>query len=453
MSKMIQDFQDNLLKQNWNNKKIILAISGGIDSMVMASLFHEINQNIVIAHFNYALRGADSEADQQLVESWSKERDIAFYTKKYELGKQLEEEGGNLQELARNLRYNWLEELRLSINFDFIATAHHQSDAIETLLFNFFKGTGIAGLHGILNQNGKIIRPILELKKDAIQKYAQDKSVAWRMDASNEKNDYSRNKIRNQILPLLAEFIPNVQNNLAQNIQRFKEVEMIYLDTIEQHRKGLIEKRGKDIFIPILKLKKVQPLATILYELLKPFGFKSTQTSELLKLIDSETGSILKNEEYKIIKNRNFLIITPNQTSDSTFIAVESFEFTQSVETDLFSIKMKIIEFNETKDWEKISNAAADEVYLDLNKLEFPLILRPWQQGDYFYPLGMNKKKKKVSRFLIDSKVPLHKKEEIWILLSKNKLVWILGFRLDERFKVSKNSKKLVHFKMQQKHA
>lgn len=453
MKNILKDFQENLLKQNWGNKKIILATSGGADSMVMAALFQKSNERIVLAHFNYALRGIESEGDQELVQSWAESQNIPFYTKKFELGKKLEEVSGNLQEIARNLRYDWFEELRISLDFDFIATAHHQLDSVETMLINFFKGTGISGLHGILNQNGKIIRPMLLFKKEEIERYAEEMKVPWRMDSSNKKNDYARNKIRNQVIPLLKEAFPNVENNLTQNIKRFQEVEMIYQDAIEQYKLELLEKRGNDWYIPILKLKKIKPIISILYELLHSFGFKSSQMQSAMNLIEAETGSILKNDRYRIIKNRNFLIITPCLTNESTYIIVENLNKLQSVSNDLFSLKMEVLDYEEENDWNIIKCAKANEAYLDLDKLEFPLVIRPWKHGDYFYPLGMQKKKKKVSRFLIDSKIPLHKKEQIWVLMDKNKFVWLFNFRIDERFKVTKSTKKLAHLKLNIKSA
>jgi len=445
---MIQELEQMLHMHKWTGKKIILAISGGADSMVMAALFRMANQNIVIAHFNYALRAEESEGDQQLVRVWAEKYEIPFYTKKFELGKLLEKEGGNLQELARNLRYQWFEELRLSLGFDFIATAHHQQDSVETLLINFFKGTGIAGLHGILPENGKIIRPMLGFKKEEILRFAKKKQIPWRMDSSNKKNDYARNKIRNQVLPLISEIFPTVQENLKNNMERFHETEILYNESIERYKKLLLEQRVKDWYIPVLKLKQCKPLFSILYELLKPFGFKSAQIPDIIKLVDAETGKIVQNNDFKIIKNRGFLIITANEIQESSFVMIEQSQQMQQIETELFILKTRILPFQESKDEKEIEAATRNEVYVDLNELEFPLYLRPWKQGDYFYPLGMNKKKKKISRFLIDNKIPLHEKEKVWVLESKSRVVWVLGFRLDERFKVTPNTKRILHLKL-----
>lgn len=444
---MIQKFESILQQNHWHGK-VVIAVSGGADSMVLAALFHQANRDIVLAHFNYGLRKEDSEKDQELVAEWALSNNIPFYFKKFDLGDFLKREGGNLQETARELRYEWLEQIRKELNFDLIATAHHQGDSIETLLINFFKGTGITGLHGILPQKGKVIRPLLSFKKSEVVDFAEVHNVPWRLDKSNEGNDYLRNKIRNQLLPLITEALPSVEDNLQANIKRFSETEILYKESIERYRKKLIEFRGKDRYISILKLRKSPALFSITYELLKPFGFSSGQIQDVLSLLDSESGKMVQSLEYKIIRDRGFLIITPVNTIESTFILIHRNGKKQKIQLPDFKFELEFTEQSNFIDWDQIETATRQEAYLDLKKIEFPLILRKRKEGDYFYPLGMSGKKKKISHFLRNQKVPLHEKDNIWVLESNKRILWVVGFRIDDRFKMTSECSEFLHLKL-----
>lgn len=422
-----------LEQYHWTNKQIIVAVSGGVDSMVLAELLRNAQAKIVVAHCNFGLRGADADADEQLVKDWAEKHQISCYVQHFETRKILDEQGGNLQETARDLRYNWFEQLRLQLGFDLIATAHHAQDAVETMLMNFFKGTGIAGLHGILPQQNKIIRPLLTFKKEDIKQYAVNQNIAWREDASNQKDDYLRNEIRHHFLPMAEKMFPNATNNLIKNIERFREVELLYNENVERYRSKLIEQRNKDFYIPILKLKNCKPVSTLLWELIKPFGFSPAQLDEVLHLLIAETGRYVASSQYRVIKNRNFLIITPTETEASTHVLIAQNE--SIVSNDVWQIKLKEQDF-EISMMDNIISSPKETVWLDVHQLKFPLILRPWKTGDYFYPLGMNKKKKKVSKFLIEQKIPLHEKANIWVLESDKKIAWVVGMRTDERFKI-----------------
>jgi tRNA(Ile)-lysidine synthase len=451
---MLSDrFQAELKERRWLGKKIILAVSGGADSMVMAHLFHGSGCPVAIAHCNYGLRGGESEGDESLVESWAQQQGIPFYKKQFHLGKVLKQQGGNLQETAREQRYCWFEELRSALGFDFIAVAHHQQDSIETMLINFFKGTGISGMHGILPEYGRIIRPMLIFQKEDILDYAARNEVLWRLDSSNKKDDYLRNKVRNRLLPLVTEMFPNGLNSLAGNIQRFSEAEMLYRQSIEQYRKKLMEKRNEDWYIPVLKLRHCKPLNTILYELLKPFGFQPAQLPQLLHLLDAGSGKMVKSPTHRIIRDRDFLILTPLPSRESTFILIEKNPETEKMECPVFILEKRIITFRPGAWDQQAISRSVQEAFIDLNTLSFPLILRPWKQGDYFYPLGMGRKKKKVSRFLIDRKLSLPEKENVWVLESNKKIVWVVGMRLDERFKIRNSTAEAVCFSVREKQA
>lgn len=424
------------------DQKYLLAVSGGIDSMVLCDLFEKNNLSFSVAHCNFQLRGEESDGDEALVANYCHENKIPYFVKKFDTTHFATELKLSIQVAARELRYAFFKDLIEKEKLDYIVTAHHQDDNIETVLFHFFRGTGIAGLTGIPAENKKTIRPLLCFSKKEILEYAVKNNIPYREDSSNQKQDYTRNKLRNDLIPQLEQIIPNFKNNIAQNIVRLSEVHEIYQQQINTYRKKLLETRGKDSFIPILKLKKLSPLPTILYEILKPFDFNFSQTEQAILLLESETGRYLENEKFRILKNRNFLIVSEKSSLASEIILIHP-------ETDKISMAnfdLKIQTISKINFHLKTEN---DFCQLDAELLEYPLILRKWQQGDYMYPLGM-KKKKKISRILIDQKISGTEKEKTWVLESNKKIVWLVGFKIDERFKVmekTKNIKIIQHIK------
>jgi tRNA(Ile)-lysidine synthase len=440
---MQEKLQTVLTENQWQRKKIVVAVSGGLDSMVLAALLKDAAVEIIIAHCNFGLRGAESEGDEKFVREYAAQWDVACFVKQFDTPAILENQGGNLQETARDLRYSWFEQLRREHGFDLIATAHHKQDSVETMLINFFKGTGIAGMHGILPQQGKIIRPLLSFTKEELKQFATAQNMPWREDSSNAKDQYTRNAIRNQLFPAIEQIFPQALEQLSGNTVRFAEAEELYLQSIERYRKKLIEKRGKDWYIPILKLKHVTPLNTILWELIKPFGFNAAQLGDIVHLLQAETGRYIAAPAFRIIRNRNFLIITTAQQEESTHILIQNNDV--EAHTPGFSLAIKQTAF-EASDMDSIIHFPKEKICVDADALKFPLVLRPWKTGDYFYPLGMNGKKKKVSRFLIEQKLPLHEKEKVWVLESNQRIVWVAGMRPDERFKVMPHTVKCVYF-------
>lgn len=424
------------------DKKVIVAVSGGLDSMVLAAILLELNVEFALAHCNFHLRADESNADEAFVADWAKDNNIPLFIQHFDTNKILEEEGGNLQEVARSLRYNWFEQLRIDNDYDYIATAHHADDSIETLLMNFFKGTGIKGLHGILLKQGNVIRPLIKLTRDQINNYASDQKISWREDSSNRKLDYTRNKIRHQLMPVLKDIFPNVAANLQGNIERLKDAGTIYDVQIEKLTKKLMEQRGSEYYIPVRKLKNIQPLSTIIYEILKPFNFLPSQTQQVLQLLQAETGKYVSSSTHRIIRNRELLIIAAQRTEEASFVLVEEQEIEAGNEKNIGHFKLKFEA--QTFDGDIINLPQANTIAaIDYTELTFPLIIRPWKQGDYFYPLGM-KKKKKIARFLIGQKIPLHEKERIWVVESDKRIVWVIGQRLDDRFKIKPHTKKLL---------
>lgn len=430
--------------QRWQHKKILVAVSGGLDSMTLATLLQQIGAEIAIAHCNFNLRGAESDADEAFVRSWGQAAGIPVYVQAFDTPGLLATQGGNLQELARDLRYTWFETLRKELGFDLVATAHHRQDSVETLLINLFRGTGIGGMQGILPQQGKVIRPLLGFTKEELEQYAHEQQVTWREDSSNRKDDYTRNAIRQHLLPEIEKIFPQAMEQLAGNTQRFRETGQLYDEAIDRYRKKLIEQRKQDWYIPVLKLRQVAPLSTVLWELVKPFGFHAAQLPDLLHLLDAETGRYVAAQDYRMIRNRNFLIITARHTEGSTHILVE--EGQGRVLAPGFALTTKDQAFRGAQDMDRILKLEPAEVCVDARKLRYPLVLRPWKTGDYFYPLGKLRKKKKVSRYLIEQKVPLHEKEQVWVLESDKKIVWVVGRRADDRFRVTDQTVNCCYF-------
>jgi tRNA(Ile)-lysidine synthase len=312
---------------------------------------------------------------------------------------------------------------------NWLLTAHHANDNIETLLMNFFKGTGINGLHGILPKQGNIIRPLLFAKKEEIAVFAKANNLAFVEDSSNTSDKYTRNYFRNQLIPDLQKVFPQVEDNLLNNIERFREIELLYYHSVQLQKKKLLEQKGNEIHIPVLKLLKTAALNTIVYEIIKDYGFTAHQTDEVIALLKSETGKYIQSATHRIIKNRNWLIIAPNENTEAETILIEEkdkkIEFQQG--------ELCLEQFTTTNHQPPTTNFVAQ---LNAAEIKFPLLLRKWKTGDYFYPLGM-KKKKKLSRFFIDQKLSLTQKEKTWVIEMDKKIVWVVGLRIDDRFKIT----------------
>ncbi len=408
--------------------------------MVLAHLFLHTGVPFSVAHCNFKLRGAESDGDELLVMTWCETNNITFHATHFDTKGIAKEWKKGTQETARDLRYVWFKNLCEEYSYSKIATAHHGNDNVETMLINLFKGTGIAGMHGILPDNGIIIRPLLFAQKEEIMTFVAQNNIQYREDASNASNDYLRNAVRHKLIPAINELFPDSVTRVNESITRFAEVEQIYKKGIEKERKRLLEKRGQDFYIPVLKLKNTTPLNTVVYELISAFGFTALQVGQVVDLINAESGRYVTSASHRIIKNRDFLIITTIPAETTDIILVEQFPCV--VETDKKRFSFSLVD----KPSEIDKNATV--AYIDAKLIELPILLRKWKTGDYFYPIGMNMKKKKVSRVLINEKVPLHEKEHIFVLENQKKIMWLAGFRLDERFKIKETTEKVLRVKM-----
>lgn len=453
---LLKEFQQFIKQQNLFQPKdrLLLAVSGGVDSVVLCELCQQAGYDFVIAHCNFQLRGAESERDESFVRSLSEKYNVEVLVKKFDTEKYAAEHKVSIQVAARELRYNWFNELLNEKNSGFsneaqnspfrglggILTAHHANDNIETLLMNFFKGTGINGLHGILPKQNKIIRPLLFAKKEDLLAFAKEHTLDFVEDSSNASDKYTRNYFRNELIPGLQKVFPQVEENLLHNIERFQEIEMLYQQSIDLHKKKLLEPKGNEIHIPVLKLLKAEPLHTIVYEIINNYGFTAHQTEEVVSLLKSESGKYVQSSSHRIIKNRNWLIIAPNQANEAHHILIE--EKDKLVTFQQGSIKLEQLSIINYK--LSINNSIAQ---LNAADITYPLLLRKWKKGDYFYPLGMTKKKK-LSRFFGDLKLSLTQKENVWVLEMDKKIIWVVGLRIDNRFKITDATKTVLQISL-----
>lgn len=414
---------------------ILLAVSGGVDSTVMVHLFKKSGFRFGIAHLNFQLRENDAAADELFVKNLSAENDVPYFTTVADTVQYSKEHRISIQMAAREIRYNWLEEIRLKNNFHFIATAHHQDDVIETVLLNIFRGTGIHGLHGIASKHGKIIRPLLPFFKNELIDYATDNEISFKEDISNSKPGYDRNKIRLEIIPFIEQTYPAFAKTFSENVSKWNDADLLYSTYIKQLKRKLVQISKDGHFISIPAICRLPGAKTILYELIKDYGFSSDQSAQVYKAFGAISGKVFTSLTHQLIKDRNQLILSSLASTDvSTKLITESDRHLQ-----LGSVKFKLA-VHDANSFMIPNDPSINCLNYDL--LAFPLVLRKWKRGDYFYPLGM-KKKKKVSDYLIDSKIPLAGKEKIWILQSGDNIACIMGERIDDRFKVTSGTKKI----------
>lgn len=405
--------------------------------MVMEHLFHNSPYNYAIAHCNFNLRGKESDGDEQFVRSLAKHRNIEFHTCKFETETYAKEKGISVQMAARELRFNWFEELANAHSYRNITIASHKSDELETILINITRGTGIAGLHGISPKKGKIIRPLLFAGKNEILDFAKNKNIQYREDSSNTSSKYVRNRIRNEVIPILKEINPSIEENTSKNISNIRAVETIYRTAIKDKWDEIASKTTSGFKIKIDQLLELSSIETWLYEWLRPFGFNSSHISDLVKTLIGQPGKRFCSATHQLVKDREHIILSPLSQLDNTV----SIEANMRELAEPVKIKAETLKANGFSIPTELDTACIDK-----ELLQFPLTLRNWKEGDYFHPLGM-KGRKKLSDFLIDEKISLTEKDRTFVITSAKEVVWVVGHRLDERYKVTESTKHI--YKMQ----
>lgn len=441
---MLNEFLQHITKEHpfLRDKKLLIAVSGGIDSVVLTHLFHELKYNISLAHCNFQLRGEESNRDEAFVEDLAKKLDIPVFIKKFDTLQFASEEKLSVQLAARKLRYDWFNELLHQKQYDYLLTAHHADDVVETFLINLSRGTGLDGLTGIPKQNGKIIRPLLPFSREQIEKYAKEQKIDWREDATNEETKYLRNKIRHKIIPILKELNPNFLSTFSKTLDNLQGIRAIADDRIEEVSKDVIsESVDKSIFqFNIEKLKELNNPKAYLFEMLKQYGF--TEWNDVENLLNSQSGKYVYSNSHKLLKDREFLLLSKiiNSVSEDIFFIEKDSSF---LKTEKISLKI-----TETKEpVRSLKSLSTNSAFVDKDLLKFPLIVRKWKEGDYFYPFGM-KGKKKISKYFKDQKISNFEKENSWLLCSENDIVWVVGQRSDDRFKITDKTKHIVQIEI-----
>ena len=407
---------------DYKKSSFLLAVSGGVDSMVLLNLFTVSNINFSVAHCNFSLRGEDSDEDEKFVKSICDKLGINFFVKKFNTKKTAFDEKISIQMAARELRYKWFNDLVNNNKIDNIVTAHHFNDNIETVLFNIARGTGISGLKGIEKKQNRLIRPLLNFTKNQVLDYANKNKIEFREDLSNEDEKYKRNKIRKSIIPDFQNVNPGFIESMYATIENFKSAENIYLKFIENEKKRCTNYVDEVLKIDIGLLRKSIEPKTVLFEIIKEFGF--IDIDSIFNVIDAGSGKSFYSKKYFLVKNRNKLCI-------SKLIKDKILEISKEKNNIKDPIKMSL-KFVDNFKLNEIKNKKV--AVLNYDKLEFPLTLRTWKEGDWFIPSGM-KGKKKLSDYFIDNKFSLIEKKRCFVLCSNNDIVWIVGHRIDERYK------------------
>ncbi|WP_299437299.1 tRNA lysidine(34) synthetase TilS [uncultured Aquimarina sp.] len=413
--------------------KLLIACSGGLDSIALTYLCRSLNLEFGIAHCNFKLRGTESEEDEKFVSEVADKLGVAFFVTSFDTEAYANDHKISIQMAARELRYTWFRELLLEHQYDYVLTAHHKNDNIETFLINLSRGTGIEGLTGIPEINDRYVRPLLPFSRNQILEFAKENNIQWREDSSNSVTKYLRNRLRHNVVPELLAINPQFLQNFETTLDHLKQASTFVENQMDRVRKDVFEYSESDtIKIPIHKLQQYDDPKTYLYFLLKEYGF--TAWNDILQILTAQSGKQVFSSTHRLVKNRADLLLCPiiEDVPDRIYTIPE--------EENMIMIPSGMLMFREIFD---ISNTDLQTIYVDKEKLKYPLVVRKWKEGDYFYPLGM-KGKKKLSKYFKDEKLSLLAKERVWLLCSGGDIVWIINYRADNRFKISPKTKQLL---------
>jgi tRNA(Ile)-lysidine synthase len=438
---MLAALQNHLNKQLpfFKGRKLLLAVSGGIDSMVLVDLLQKLDYDIYIAHCNFNLRGEESDGDEQFIRNYAAENNIKLFVTRFHTTLFAADNKLSIQLAARKLRYAWFEELIAENQLDYLLTAHHLDDSLETFLINLTRGTGIEGLTGIPQLNKNIVRPLLIFSRDEIVAYAKENEIAWREDSSNSSTKYLRNKLRHEVAPVLKSLNPAFMDSFKETLNHLQQAQSLAEDAaVLVYQQVVAEKQGQK-HINIQQLKRLPNYRAYLYQWLSPFGF--TAWDDIYALTETQAGKFILSGNYRLLKDREVLILEELKEGETTVYYIES--------TDsklVYPISIELLKTNEV-----FNNSTKNEVFVNNELINFPLSIRKWKESDYFYPLGMKGQKKKVSKYFKDEKMSLSDKEDTWLLCSGDDIVWIVGRRADERFKVTKETTQILKIELLQK--
>ncbi|AYL97884.1 tRNA lysidine(34) synthetase TilS [Mucilaginibacter celer] len=433
----------NFIEQNalfTRSTPILAAVSGGIDSVLMAHLLKAAGYNFAIAHCNFQLRGDEALRDQQFSQSLAARLDVPFHTINFNTEQYAAQNKISIQMAARDLRYQWFDTVCQQSGYEVVALAHHQNDTIETILLNLTRGTGIAGLHGILPKNGKLVRPLLFLTRDEVQTIVTAEGLSFVEDSSNSSAKYARNKIRLEVVPKLKELNPSLEKTFENSLQHFRDLELLLELKLDELRETLLLHKDNAIYCSIDKVKALNPKRLLLFKLLNEYGFNETIIDDLIASLDKHPGRVFESGSHSLLLDREDIILKPKNTVSLTEVVINH----DALHVNWGAYKLTLLH----DDSALIIKDNPFATSIDADKLVYPLTIRSWQEGDHFFPLGM-KGRKKLSDFFINQKVPLHQKDKIPVLVNGNgEIMWIGGYRPDERYKVNDNTKKVTIFEL-----
>ena len=418
------------------NKRYLLACSGGLDSMALAHILHAAGIQVELAHVNFGLRGTESDGDEEFVTNWAQDRSLPIHIHHANTAEWADKNGISIQMAAREIRYKFFEEIRNQYHLEGIILAHHQDDQLETIFLNLVRGTGIEGLYGMSDRRGWLIRPLLPFSRTQLESYMEEIKQTWREDRSNASSDYKRNKLRHSGLPALYNLEPDTRQNLLQSFERLKDTGKAFSGLFELWKAEHVREQQGISFLAYKSLSNMPGVDSLLYFWLKPYGFNSDQALSLSKTLeDIKPGKLLRSATYELSLDREELLLYPIPVAFPAFelpVGAPSFELPEGGYHLTWGPPQK-----------KIDRNPANAVF-DLDRLEFPLQIRSWQEGDRFNPLGMQSEKK-ISDFLIDNKVPFALKKEVKVLVSGNKIAWVVGMRIADWAKVGPATQKCLH--------
>ena len=416
-----------------HSHSLLAAVSGGADSVVMLHLLAQCRLKVAVAHCNFQLRGADADGDEEFVRQLAAKYQMQFFSIRFNTLAYADEHRLSVEMAARELRYNWFAQLAAEHHFDRILTAHHLNDNIETLLLNLTRGTGINGLTGIAAINGNIARPLLFATRSQIEEYARLNNLTFRTDCTNLTDDYQRNTVRHRIVPVLKEINPSFEERMLKNFKHIRQAADIYNWYIDKAKAEVLKTDGNGCTIDAEKLMQ-QPFAEpVLYECLKPFGFNGAQVEDVMKNVGQKSGCTFSSGSHKLLVDRSQIIIEPAEQTGFEPIIIDSPQ-----DIDSLGIKMKVVSAGDF-----VLDKRRSVACLDFDKLQFPLTIRRWQHGDFFYPLGMAKAQK-LSDFFVNNKVNVFEKERTMVMTSGERIAWVVGFRPDNRFKISDKTQQVL---------
>jgi len=420
--------------------KILLAVSGGLDSMVMFHLLKDAGLTVGVVHCNFQLRGDESMADEELVREVCLRYNIPVYVKKFDTTDYAAAQKISIQMAARELRYSYFEEVLEAEGYDFIATAHHFNDTIESIFLNLVRGTGIEGLAGIASKKGKVIRPLNFATREMILEYALQQKIFWREDSSNFSDDYQRNILRHHVMPRLKEMNPGFEETFRYTHERLLGAISFAQTYINGFQSSAVTVNDPKTTVDIRKIQQSPSPSVLLWELTKDFGFNYDQCRQMVN--DHQPGKLFFSPSHQLLVDRTHYIIERKQASRFLTRVIEKGQ--SKVGEIPFQLRMRVVA---KADFQLLKDSSLAQ--LDSDKVQFPLVWRKWQAGDYFIPLGM-RQEKKLSDFLIDLKVPFNAKADITVLESAGDIVWVVGYRINERYKITADTQRILVIEQKQ---